>query len=64
VSLALTSVPILPDPDYQRFMDPRPGLAVLVANEPAEDLMALLRGIGVTAIWPVDDGFTQSVGTA
>lgn len=48
--------------DYRRFADPDAKRAVLVPESPRPDLLALLDAEGVAAIWPVNDGFTDTDG--
>jgi hypothetical protein len=48
--------------DYRRFADPDVKRAVLVPESPRPDLLALLEAEGVAAIWPVNDGFTDTDG--
>lgn len=48
--------------DYRRFAGPDVKPAVLVPESPRPDLLALLEAEGVAAIWPVNDGFTDSDG--
>ena len=43
--------------DYRRFAPAETRLAVLVPERPRADLIALLEGARVHAIWPQDDRF-------
>ena len=45
--------------DYRRFHDLEPRLAVLVPGEPEEDLLELLRGLGVQVWFRDGDGFAS-----
>jgi len=46
--------------DYQRFIDPRPGLALLVPARPAVDLLSLLTELTIDAIWWEGSRFTAA----
>lgn len=48
--------------DYQRFMDPRPNLAILIPHPLTKDLRALPEAAGVAVIWESGNGFVDSVG--
>lgn len=48
--------------DYQRFMDPRPDLAILVPRPLPSELRALPEVAGVGVIWEAEDGFVDSAG--
>lgn len=37
--------------DYARYVKPRPGLCVLTLSRPAEDMLALIRSLGMDAAW-------------
>jgi hypothetical protein len=51
--------------DYKRFIDPAPkNLAVLVPEEPRQDLCDLLASQGIDHIFPTDSGFKDSTGGA
>jgi len=51
--------------DYKRFIDPAPKyLAVLVPEEPRQDLCDLLASQGIDHIFPTDSGFDDSTGGA
>jgi hypothetical protein len=50
--------------DYGRFVSGDPRAAVLVPEEPRGDLLALLKGQGIAAIWPMAGGFTDTVAGA
>jgi hypothetical protein len=43
--------------DYQRFVEPRPRLAVLLPAEPRKDLQDLLHEAGVTIVWAAGSEF-------
>ncbi|MFJ8363057.1 restriction endonuclease [Streptomyces sp. NPDC093984] len=43
--------------DYQRFIDPRPSLAILVPSRPRADLIDLCRAVDIEVIWPDGEGF-------
>lgn len=47
--------------DYRRYLDRPPLLAVLVPDEPTDDLMDLLDEADVASIWPIDTRFVDSV---
>lgn len=48
--------------DYQRFIEPRPDLALLVPRQLAGDLQALPEGAGIGVIWASEEGFVDSAG--
>lgn len=43
--------------DYQRWIQPRPRMCVLVPAPPAEDMLDLLHALGIGAAWPDGDDF-------
>ncbi|HEX6943206.1 MAG TPA: hypothetical protein VF128_09790 [Gemmatimonadaceae bacterium] len=45
--------------DYQRFIEPKPGLAVLLPTLPRDDLLDLLRGLRITVIHRDGDAFLE-----
>ncbi len=45
--------------DYQRYLSPRPWLAILVPQKPSRDLLGLPHEVGVELIWEENGGFTQ-----
>jgi hypothetical protein len=42
--------------DYARFIKPRPALALLVGDKPADDLLDLLKERKITPIWQKGNG--------
>lgn len=48
--------------DYRRFVSGDPLLAVLVPEEPREDLLELLESQGIGALWPDEGGFLDTAG--
>ncbi|MCD2191378.1 EVE domain-containing protein [Actinomycetospora soli] len=48
--------------DYRRYLATPEGtdLALLVPNAPSQDLLELLESQAISAIWPIDSGFTRS----
>ena len=48
--------------DYKRYLDFEVELAVLVPDQPGQDLMGLLRTAGVSAIWQHGSSFSDSEG--
>lgn len=47
--------------DYRRYIDPRPSLALLVGNEPAQDMLRLLKELQITAIWQEGKTFVEAL---
>jgi hypothetical protein len=50
--------------DYRRFVGTGTSAAVLVPEEPRQDLLALLETQGIAAIWPAPTGFADTAGGA
>jgi hypothetical protein len=50
--------------DYSRFVTNDSHRAVLVPEQPRPDLLALLDAQGVSAIWPENNGFTDTANGA
>ncbi|MHC3449708.1 restriction endonuclease [Streptomyces prasinus] len=46
--------------DYQRFIEPRPALAILVPSRPRADLIDLCRAVDIEVIWPDGEGFVTA----
>jgi hypothetical protein len=45
--------------DYQRYLSPRPVLAILVPLAPSQDLVRLPQEVGIDLIWEENGGFTH-----
>jgi len=45
--------------DYQRYLSPRPNLAILVPQRPSRDLMKLPYEVGIDLIWEERGSFTH-----
>lgn len=51
--------------DYRRFVeDPTPKCGVLLPDRPRDDIEALLRSVGIAAVWKSGGGFIDNVGGA
>lgn len=48
--------------DYRRYLDPQPGLAILLPSPLSADLVALPEQVRAGVIWPQADSFVDSAG--